>query len=381
MQLAGNRLPMLDDESKKDLLEAFEDLHIEVEACLVDALNGVEASGQGALLNRLFRAIHNVKGNAGLMGVQPVVDFAHVIEEVAESLRSNKFDLSEKVAEALLIAMDRLRDIHEQELLDKRFDNLCIEELKALYHALAIADKDAACAVAQQTLQFLGAGVADEHASLSASPIVSNDQHILQLGPCADSDLQARDLAFFQHTALALDNLEPSWFGRSIQLYDWAMKMNEISGRQVDETQFAAAIYLHDLGMSFVPAEIAGNRLYANPQSHDAVRNHPDWGYQYLVRMPGWEEAATIIREHHECVDGTGYPSGLKGGDIHPGAKILKILDSFFALTNGCVDVGRRSSTVRAVSAINARIDTEFEGLWVQCFNHMIRKELRLGNI
>ena len=372
---------MLDDESKKDLLEAFEDLHVEVEACLMSSLGGASPSGESAMLNRLFRAIHNVKGNAGLMGVQAVVDFAHVIEEVAESLRSGKFPLSEKVAEALLIGMDRLRDIHQQELLGKRFDNLCIDELKLRYHTLAMANEGNAVAVAQSTLQFLGAGVSDEGAVLSASPIVNRDQHIHQLESCADSELKVRDLTFFQLTALALDNIEPSYFGRSIQLYDWAMKMNEISGRQVDAEQFAAAIYLHDLGMVFAPSEARSNRLQASLKNCDAVQNHPDWGYQYLVRMPGWAEAATIIREHHECVDGSGYPNGLMGCDIHPGAKILKILDSFFALTNGSVNAERRSSTVRAVSAINARIDTEFEGLWVQCFNHMIRKELRLGNI
>ena len=372
---------MLDDESKKDLLEAFEDLHAEVEACLISSLAGAAPTGGGAMLNRLFRAIHNVKGNAGLMGVQPVVDFAHVIEEVAESLRSGKFPLSEKVAETLLIGMDRLRDIHEQELLDKRFDNLSIDELKLRYHTLALANEGNAVEIALSTLQFLGAGVADEGAVLSASPIVNCDQHIHQLELCSETDLKVRDLTFFQLTALALDNIEPSYFGRSIQLYDWAMKMNEISGRQVDSKQFAAAIYLHDLGMMFAPSETRSNRLPANVINCDAVQSHSDWGYQYLVRMPGWEEAATIIKEHHECVDGSGYPNGLTGEEIHPGAKILKILDSFFALTNGSVDAERRSSTVRAVSAINARIDTEFEGLWVQCFNHMIRKELRLGYI
>jgi HD-GYP domain-containing protein (c-di-GMP phosphodiesterase class II) len=133
--------------------------------------------------------------------------------------------------------------------------------------------------------------------------------------------------------------------------------------------------------MSFLPLNLWSRKLDATQNELEELKYHTQWGYNYLVRIPGWEEAATIIHQHHEHVNGAGYPDGLKGDEIHDGAKILAILDTFFLLTNGRVDQSLRQSTVRAISAVNARVDTEFEGMWVQCFNHMIRGELKAGHI
>lgn len=367
----------LDEESRKDLMEAFDELHVEVETCLAK----LQSDWTEADIHQLFRSIHNVKGNAGIMQVGLIVEFTHEVEEVAGALRRRQFELSNALVEALLIAMDRLHDLHQQELFGRRFDHLRIDELKTLYHALSLATADEAEGIAEQILQFLGAGVVDAGVDLFEQKPASAEL-VVHLDPsCDESERLQRDLAFFQELALQLDNQAEHWAGRSIQLFDWAMKMNEIAGSPVDSQQFAAAIYLHDIGMTLMPQSFWHQKLDLDNEERDAIQRHPDWGYQYLVRIPGWEEAATIILEHHECVDGSGYPNGLSGEQIHPGAKILAILDTFFFLTNGRVDSSLRRSTVRAVSAINARIDTVFEGLWVQCFNHMIRKELRAGNI
>ena len=151
---------MLDDEDKKDLMEAFDDLRVELESCISEIIDS-PGDATNSQLNRLFRAIHTVKGNAGLMGVSPVVEFSHAIEELASALRKRTITLTELIAETLLIAMDRLHDIHEKELYDKHFEHLRIDELKTLYHALAIAETDEADGMAMQILQLLGAGIAD----------------------------------------------------------------------------------------------------------------------------------------------------------------------------------------------------------------------------
>lgn len=374
---------MLDEEDKNDLMEAFDDAYIEIEQCICMLLRDNSDKEQDAWLNRLFRSIHNIKGNAGLLKVEPVVDFAHVVEEVASSLRKRQFDFNQAIAETLLIAMDRLHDIHQKELYNKRFDHLCIDELKTLYHSMSLATQEEINSIAAQTLQFLGAGISDnDDDSFLFTDIKPTDKSpTISPPPEAPKSTATQDLLYFQQTALELDFMEETWGGRSIQLFDWAMKMNDIGGSNIDAQQFSAAIYLHDIGMTFVPNELWRKKLVLNPKEHGAIARHPDWGYEYLVRIPGWEEAARIIHQHHESVDGSGYPQGLTSEETHPGAKILKILDTFFFLTNGSVDPEKRQSTIRAVSAINARTDTEFEGMWVKCFNHMIRSELRAGNI
>lgn len=367
----------LDEEAKKDLMDAFLDLQSDAETCLIHLIKEWDIEQ----MHSLFRAIHNVKGNAGIMGLTTIVEFTHEVEEVAGALRQSKYELTESIAETLLLALDRLHDLHQQELFDKKFDYLRIDELQMLYHAMSCAAHDEADGIAKQILHILGAGVVEEDVDLFQLNQAAQPKVVEWLESESKEEKLRNDLSFFQELALQIDNQIDGWEGRSIQLFDWAMKMNQLAGTPVDELQFAAAVYLHDIGMTLMPHELWNKKLSLNPESCESLANHPDWGYNYLVRVPGWEEAATIIHHHHECVDGSGYPAGLTSNQIHAGAKILAILDTFFFLTNGRVDSSARRSTVRAVSAINARVDTVFEGMWVQCFNHMIRKELKAGNV
>lgn len=367
----------LNDENCKDLMEAFQDLQGEVEETLLRLIKNFNTDD----VNCLFRAIHNIKGNAGIMGLEVIVGFTHEVEEVAGALRQGKYGLTESIGETLLLAMDRLHDLHQQEIFGKKFDYLRIDELSLLYRSMADADALEADNIAVQILKFLGAGLPGTDVDLFAHGSEPARVEVEALPPESAEDKQLHDLFFFQEFALQLDTQIEGWDGRSIQLFEWAMKMNKLAGAVVNENQLAAAVYIHNLGIALTPRKFWEGKLDFSPEELECVRNHPNWGYNFLVRIPGWEEAATIVHHHREAIDGSGYPNGLVGAEIHAGAKILSILDAFFFLTKGRVDSSARLSTVRAVSTINARIDTQFEGMWVQCFNHMIRKELQAGNV
>ena len=370
---------------KQDLMAEFHDLQHASEECLQRlATTDIHDPLYTDIVNALFRAVHTIKGNAGMFGLHVIVDFCHEVEEVAGSLRRQSFYITDSIAQTLYIALDRLHDLHEQELLDKHFATLAIDELKHLYGAMADATEDEANGIAEQILQFLGAKISGNDADLFASDEAEDE---LFFAPTTDIielavNGSASDLLFFQQSALLLDAKNEDWFGRSMQLYDWAMKLNHIAGNMIDERQLAAAVYLHDLGMVFIPTEQWSQKLSLDPNNSPELHEHPSWAADYLRRIEGdWQEAAKMVAQHHENLDGTGYPDGLTSQDIHPGAKLLKILDTFFFMTHGSVDASNRSATVRALSAINARVDVEFEGMWVQCFNHLVRSELKAGNI
>ena len=365
----------LDEETKLELMDAFSDLYTEAEENLTKLCIGFHK----ATVDALFRAIHNIKGNAGIMGLNVIVAFTHEVEEVVGALRRQKYSITPAIADTLLIALDRLNDLHHQELFGKHFDHLRIDELIVLYRALSQADAQEVESIAQQTLEFLGAGVSGVNVDIFAD-VESEEISTPQSVEAQDPQIQ-EDLIFFQEIALQIDNLRDGWQGRSLQFFDWAMQMNMIAGLPVNELQLSAAIYMHDVGMTLMPSEFWDKKLELNPKDVESVRRHPDWGYQWLSRLPQWQEAAEITSQHHEKVDGTGYPHGISGDQIHPGAKILSILDTFFFLTKGRVDSSVRRSTVRALSAINARIDSDFDGMWVQCFNYLMRKELQAGSI
>ncbi|MGB4428730.1 MAG: HD domain-containing phosphohydrolase, partial [Thermacetogeniaceae bacterium] len=62
-------------------------------------------------------------------------------------------------------------------------------------------------------------------------------------------------------------------------------------------------------------------------------QHHTIWGAQLVETLPAFKEIVPLIRSHHENYDGSGYPDGLKGEEIPLLARILRIADSFDAMT------------------------------------------------
>jgi hypothetical protein len=91
---------------------------------------------------------------------------------------------------------------------------------------------------------------------------------------------------------------------------------------------------LHDVGKLHVPDRIL---LKPGPLSADEweiMRRHPVWGAEILAQGEGFEVARRIARWHHENIDGSGYPDGLRGERIPLEARIVRIADAFDAMTH-----------------------------------------------
>ncbi|HUB05537.1 MAG TPA: HD domain-containing phosphohydrolase [Myxococcales bacterium] len=91
---------------------------------------------------------------------------------------------------------------------------------------------------------------------------------------------------------------------------------------------------LHDIGKIGVPDSIL---LKPGPLTKDEwveMRKHPDIGFQILKGIPFLRTPAEIVLSHQERFDGGGYPRGLKGEEIHIGARIFAIADTFDAITS-----------------------------------------------
>ncbi|MDO9025541.1 MASE3 domain-containing protein [Zwartia sp.] len=84
---------------------------------------------------------------------------------------------------------------------------------------------------------------------------------------------------------------------------------------------------VHDIGKIAIPAEILTKPSRLSPIEMELVRGHVDAGYEILKDVPFPIPVADIIRQHHERIDGSGYPLGLKGDEILPEAKILAVAD------------------------------------------------------
>lgn len=370
----------IDEESRKEVMDAFQDLYEEIEG----SIGRLMGDPSDAELHALFRAVHSIKGNASMLQVRTIVDFTHALEEVAQSLRAHRYPATTLICESLHLGMDRIRDLHLRDIMGQAIENFDETVITPLFTALAEAEPQATDQAAKAILNALGAGfavAAEEEATTAESPEVATSEPV-DLPVAALSDGQrAEDLRFFEQLAHQVDKQNQYWEGRCSQVFEWAHKMNQLAGSPCDTDQFSAAIYLHDIGMSFVPSRILNKETRLTPEEIAEIRRHPEWGYQMLTRMPGWDDAARIVLEHQEHYNGQGYPAGLAGEDIHPGARILAVLDAFFSITNGRADRTQRKSVVRAISELNARSGSQFDPNWVQTFNDMIKGEIRAGKL
>ncbi|MEC2071148.1 HD-GYP domain-containing protein [Alkalihalophilus marmarensis] len=111
-----------------------------------------------------------------------------------------------------------------------------------------------------------------------------------------------------------------------------AMKLG-YSSKKLNEIGVGAL--LHDVGKVSVPLEVLNKPGRLNDDEYEIIKTHAMAGYDMLRGVPNIPLlAAHCALQHHERVDGSGYPRGLKGEHIHQYAKIIGIADVFDAVTS-----------------------------------------------
>jgi len=102
-----------------------------------------------------------------------------------------------------------------------------------------------------------------------------------------------------------------------------------------DMQELGSAFFLHDLGKVHVPDAVINKPGRLNSAELQVMREHPIGGYQILSDTDQLSpECKIIVMQHHERDDGSGYPQGLAGEEIHIYGRICSIADVFDALTS-----------------------------------------------
>lgn len=95
------------------------------------------------------------------------------------------------------------------------------------------------------------------------------------------------------------------------------------------------AALLHDVGMTEIPRNIVNKTGTLTEEEKTIIQKHPRYGFEIVQNSGSFSaEIYSIILEHHERYDGTGYPSGLVNDKIHTMAKIIAVCDVYDALTS-----------------------------------------------
>jgi len=108
-----------------------------------------------------------------------------------------------------------------------------------------------------------------------------------------------------------------------------ALAMDE---RDIMNLELAAL--LHDIGKLAVPDDIINKEGKLTAQEYDIIKMHPAVGYELIKDIAFLEVSKNVLLQHHERIDGKGYPLGLNGAEIDTMSRILSIADAYDAMTS-----------------------------------------------
>lgn len=135
--------------------------------------------------------------------------------------------------------------------------------------------------------------------------------------------------------AMAVEIRDPYTAGHQRRTADLALAMAQemnLAPEKVEGIQLAGMI--HDIGKISIPAEILSKPSLLSNLELSLIKIHPQVGYDILKEIDfPWPIAKTVL-QHHERLNGSGYPSGLKNGDILLEAKVLAVADVVEAIAS-----------------------------------------------
>lgn len=138
-----------------------------------------------------------------------------------------------------------------------------------------------------------------------------------------------------QAMAMTVERRDPYTAGHQRRVSDLARGVAvemALSSHQIDGIRIAGLI--HDLGKICVPAEILSKPGQLSEIEHTLIKDHPQVGYEILKEVEFPWPVAQIVLQHHERIDGSGYPAGLCGEDILVEARTLAVADVVEAMAS-----------------------------------------------
>lgn len=115
-----------------------------------------------------------------------------------------------------------------------------------------------------------------------------------------------------------------------------------IEGRELLLLTYSAL--LHDVGKTVIDPQILNKPSALTKKEFDEIKKHSEFGYKIVKKAQFLDPSVGMgVLMHHERIDGSGYPLGLKGEKIHKFAKIIAVADEFDAMTSNKVYSNKKS--------------------------------------
>lgn len=151
------------------------------------------------------------------------------------------------------------------------------------------------------------------------------------------------------------------------------MTGSELALPPLELRALALGAQMHDLGKISVPDRILTKPGSLTAEEFAVIQKHVESGFEIATKVKALQPALQGIRYHHEKVDGTGYPEGLRADAIPLQARIIAVADAFDAMTSGRV-YQPAVSHERAISELRRCSGSHFDPVCVQAFVNALAK-------
>lgn len=186
--------------------------------------------------------------------------------------------------------------------------------------------------------------------------------------------LNALPLPFLLSLMDAVEAREPYIRSRTRNVATYAVATTRELGLPADRIeQVLLGAILCNLGMIRVPEAILHKQGALTAEEHARVRHHPIRSAEMLSGVPQLEPVIPIVLHHHEDWRGGGYPIGISGERIPVGARIIRLCETYDALTSERA-YRAAHAPAEALKVIAAGSDRQFEPRVVQAFLRMMRR-------
>lgn len=135
--------------------------------------------------------------------------------------------------------------------------------------------------------------------------------------------------------ACTVETRDPYTAGHQRRVAELATSIARHMGLSRDQLRtISTAGHLHDLGKIGLPTDILGKPGALSEAEFALIRTHPRVAYDILKNVESFARVADVVLQHHERLDGSGYPSELRGEEIHLEARVLAVADVVEAMTS-----------------------------------------------
>ena len=142
----------------------------------------------------------------------------------------------------------------------------------------------------------------------------------------------------------------------------------------------AIGALLHDVGKLSVPDEILKKPSGLTDEEFDVIRRHPEWGRELVTELGGFSPlVAELVMDHHERLDGSGYPRGLHGQRLSLETRVLAVCDVYDALISNRV-YRNAWSQEDALELLRRESGREFDARCVAALERVLAQDQTIGS-